>query len=108
MDHADVLRAPLPDPTEASYRVRFSDHAIRTGSWKDLGVHPRFERARWPFPAIRHRDYFTGECQILQLDDRNPLVVTSSQAVDCGEVGHLPPDGIMDPYIFMETVLPEL
>ena len=98
----------LPEPHDASYRGRFADQPLRTGEWPVLGIHPDFKREEWPFDEVVHRDAITGACQIVRLDDKNPLRMLEFVPVDCSAVAGWPSDDLDSPYLFVKEVLPRL
>jgi hypothetical protein len=107
-DPSDQRMPLLPSPAHADYRGRFSDHCLRTGEWPALGVHPEFVRDAWPFGEVLHREHLTGRCELVRLDDRNPLKMVGFERIDCDRGGSLPSDSLESPYLFMTETLPGL
>lgn len=88
----------LPNPASARFRGVFTDAAIRDGTWRALGVHPAFERAKWPFDSVAHLDHGNGVWTRITLDDRDPNREIGAERVSA-EVGReLPPYGLISPY----------
>ncbi|NYJ08570.1 hypothetical protein [Petropleomorpha daqingensis] len=95
----------LPDPASASFRGRFADRALRDGVWSSMGVHPGFRREQWPFDRILHREFITGRCTLIALDDRNPLKMIGSEPVECDTATGLPSDTLYAAYHLKEAIL---
>lgn len=88
----------LPRPETSVFRGRFSDYALRDGSWSHLGVHPHFDRTDWPFNRVAFRNLNSRRPWLaLTLDDEDPNRVIGQEVVSEGEALALPQDVLLAP-----------
>jgi hypothetical protein len=69
------------EPHKAIKVVRAGDLGLLDGSWPVIGDSPRWERERWPMPALIRRDDLSRTAWRVIYSDDDPNTVVSEQRI---------------------------